>query len=112
MPLSWNEIKARAIGFSKQWSGAASERADSQTFWNEFFQIFGLERRRVASFERQVQSTRAGHKIKNGRIDAFWKGVLLIEHKSAGQNLDRAFAQAVDYFDGLAERGHAHSISC
>lgn len=104
MPLSWNEIKTRAIVFSKAWAGTTSERADSQTFWNEFFAIFGLERRRVASFERQVQSSRAGHKLKNGRIDAFWKGKLLIEHKSAGQNLDRAFAQAVDYFDGLAER--------
>lgn len=104
MPLSWNEIKTRAIAFSKAWAGATSERADSQTFCNEFFAIFGLERKRVASFEKQVQSTRAGHKIKNGRIDAFWKGMLLIEHKSAGQNLDRAFAQAVDYFDGLPER--------
>ncbi len=104
MPLSWNEIKGRAIAFSKAWDGAISERADSQTFCNEFFAIFGLERRRVASFEKQVQSTRAGRKIKNGRIDAFWKGMLLIEHKSAGQSLDRAFAQAVDYFDGLPER--------
>jgi hypothetical protein len=104
MPLSWNEIKARAIAFSKEWAGTTSERADSQTFCNEFFAIFGLERRRVASFEKQVQSTRAGHKLKNGRIDAFWKGMLLIEHKSAGQSLDRAFAQAVDYFDGLPER--------
>lgn len=104
MPLSWNEIKARAIGFSKAWDGATSERADSQTFCNEFFAVFGLERKRVASFERQVQSTRAGHKLRNGRIDAFWKGMLLIEHKSAGQSLDRAFAQAVDYFDGLPER--------
>jgi hypothetical protein len=104
MPLSWNEIKARAIAFSKEWAGTTSERADSQTFCNEFFAIFGLERRRVASFEKQVQSTRAGQKLKNGRIDAFWKGMLLIEHKSAGQSLDRAFAQAVDYFDGLPER--------
>jgi hypothetical protein len=104
MPLSWNEIKARAIAFSKAWDGTTSERADSQTFCNEFFSVFGLERKRVASFEKQVQSTRAGHKLKNGRIDAFWKGMLLIEHKSAGQSLDRAFAQAVDYFDGLPER--------
>ena len=58
----------------------------------------------MASFEQQVVSARAGHKLKHGRIDGFWKGMLLIEHKSAGQNLDRAYAQAVDYFDGLPER--------
>ena len=104
MPLSWNEIKSRAIAFSKDWSDETSERAESQSFWNAFFHIFGIERRRVASFEKQVALARAGHKLKQGRIDGFWKGVLLIEHKSAGQSLDRAFAQAVDYFDGLPER--------
>ena len=48
--------------------------------------------------------TRAGEKLKQGRIDAFWKGMLLIEHKSHGQDLNRAFAQATDYFDALPER--------
>ena len=104
MPLSWNEIKSRAIGFSKDWSSETSDRAESQSFWNAFFHIFGIERRRVASFEQQVAMARAGHKLKHGRIDGFWKGVLLIEHKRAGQSLDRAFAQAVDYFEGLPER--------
>ena len=55
-------------------------------------------------FEKQVELVRAGRKLKDGRIDAFWKGVLLIEHKSAGADLDRAFTQATDYFDGLPER--------
>lgn len=104
MPLSWNEIRNRAHAFSLRWADETSERAESQSFWNEFFDIFGVDRRRVASFEKQVQITRAGEKLKNGRIDAFWKGTLLIEHKSADQDLDRAFAQAIDYFDGLPER--------
>ena len=104
MPLSWNEIKTRAIAFSKEWSGETSERAESQSFWNAFFHVFGIERRRIASFEQQVAMARVGHKLKQGRIDGFWKGVLLIEHKSAGQSLDRAFTQAVDYFEGLPER--------
>jgi hypothetical protein len=47
---------------------------------------------------------RHGRKLKRGRIDAYWKGVLLIEHKSSGEDLERAFAQASDYFDGLPER--------
>jgi len=104
MPLSWNEIRNRALNFSRKWAGEASERAEAQTFWNEFFAIFGIEHRRVAVFEKQVGSRPAGEKLKHGRIDAFWKGKLLIEHKSLGHNLNRAFAQAADYFDGLAER--------
>ncbi len=104
MPLSWNEIRDRAVAFSREWVEATSERAEAQSFWNDFFQVFGLTRRRVAVFEKQVEISRAGKKLKNGRIDAFWKGVLLIEHKSAHADLDRAFAQAADYFDGLSEK--------
>ena len=39
MPLAWNEIRQRAITFSRNWSNAARERAESQTFWNEFFDV-------------------------------------------------------------------------
>jgi len=102
--LSWNEIKSRAISFSKKWEDETSERAEAQSFWNDFFSIFGIERRRVAIFEKQVKLSRVDEKVRNGRIDAFWKGMLLIEHKSADQDLDRAFEQAADYFPGIIER--------
>ena len=42
MPLSWNEIKSRAITFSKEWSTETSERAEAQKFWNAFFDVFGV----------------------------------------------------------------------
>ncbi|MCY3973380.1 MAG: class I SAM-dependent DNA methyltransferase [Candidatus Dadabacteria bacterium] len=93
-PLSWNEIRARALAFSKEWKDETSEKAASQTFWDEFFEIFGVRRRRVASFEKHV---------KGGFIDLLWKGVLLVEHKSAGSRLDTAYSQALDYFSGLKE---------
>lgn len=51
MPLSWNEIKSRALAFSRKWEGETSERAEAQSFWNDFFGVFGVERRRVAIFE-------------------------------------------------------------
>ena len=104
MPLSWNEIRNRAHEFSRRWADETSERAEAQSFWQEFFAVFGIDRKRVAVFEQHVQLSRVGEKRRHGRIDAFWKGVLLIEHKSAGQDLDRAFGQAIDYFDGLKER--------
>ncbi|MEA2110990.1 MAG: DNA methyltransferase [Campylobacterota bacterium] len=99
MALSWNEIKNRAIGFSKEWESEEREHAESQSFWNDFFNVFGISRKRVASFEAPVK--KLGE--KRGRIDLFWKGTLLVEHKSKGKDLDRAYTQALDYFPGLKE---------
>lgn len=99
MPLSWNEIKSRALAFSKEWESEASENAEAKSFWDDFFHIFGISRRRVASFELPVK--KLGD--KQGFIDLFWKGVLLVEHKSRGRDLDKAHAQALDYFPGLKE---------
>ena len=80
MALSWNEIRNRAVSFAKEWENETSERAESQTFWNEFFYVFGVNRRRVANFEQKVTTNLR----KNGRIDLLWKGHILIEHKSFG----------------------------
>lgn len=53
--LSWNEIRHRAIAFSRDWKGTTSEKSERQTFWNEFFDIFGIRRRTVAAFEEPVR---------------------------------------------------------
>ncbi|MBF0412678.1 MAG: class I SAM-dependent DNA methyltransferase [Desulfamplus sp.] len=100
MPISWNEIKNRAFAFSKEWADEASEDAEAKSFWDGFFHIFGISRRRIASFEEPVKKLGS----KQGFIDLFWKGVLLVEHKSRGKNLDKAYTQALDYFPGIAER--------
>ncbi len=100
MPLSWNEIKDRALKFSREWGDAASEDADAKSFWDAFFGVFGVSRRRVATFEQKVK--KLGD--KQGYIDLFWKGMLLVEHKSRGKDLDRAYPQALDYFHGIKER--------
>src|SRR5690348_6303906 len=99
MPLSWNEIKDRALKFSREWADEASEDAEAQSFWNDFFNVFGVPRRKVASFERKVRKIDG----RDGYIDLLWKQVLLVEHKSRGHDLDRAHAQARDYFHGLSD---------
>ena len=99
MILSWNEIRKRAIKFSHEWQDEKSEKAESQSFWNEFFNIFGISRRRVASYEKFVKLLGDNR----GFIDLFWKGKLIVEHKSEGENLDDAYFQALDYFSGLNE---------
>lgn len=100
MPLSWNEIRDRALKFSREWADETSEDAEAKTFWDSFFDVFGVSRRRLASFEQPVKKSDG----KGGFIDLLWRGILLVEHKSRGKDLDRAFKQATDYFPGLKER--------
>ena len=100
MRLSWNEIRSRAAEFSREWADAIYEKGEAQSFYNDFFEIFDVKRRSVARYEEHVQ------KLDNssGFIDLFWPGVLLVEQKSAGRDLKKAYGQAGDYFDALAER--------
>ncbi len=99
MALSWNEIKDRALKFSIEWADETKERAEKDSFWNDFFHVFGISRRRVATFEEPVKKLSGNQ----GFIDLFWKGTLLVEHKSKGRSLDKAYEQATDYFPGLKE---------
>ena len=99
MRLSWNEIRARAAEFAGRWVDAAYEKGETQSFYNDFFRIFGVERRSVARYEEHVDRL----DNRSGYIDLFWPGVLIVEQKSAGRDLARAYNQAGEYFDALAE---------
>lgn len=99
MTLSWNEIKDRAFRFSEEWKDSWSEKSDAQPFLIDFFNVFGISRKRVATFEHKVK------KLGNtdGYIDLLWKGNILIEMKSKGENLEKAYQQAIDYTYGLKD---------
>lgn len=99
MRLSWNEIRGRAAHFADEWRNATYEKGETQSFYNEFFDIFGIRRRRVASFEESVKLLGG----KRGFLDLFWKGTLLVEQKSAGRDLVLAKSQALAYFPGLKD---------
>ncbi len=99
MPISLNEIRKRATEFSKEWENVSDERAEAQTFWNNFFNVFGVSRKRAASFEKPVKKA-DGHQ---GFIDLLWKGIVLVEHKSKGKDLNTAYKQAKEYFPGLKD---------
>jgi hypothetical protein len=101
MPLSWNEIKHRAIAFSKEWKGETREDAEAKSFWDAFFNVFGIQRRTVASFEEPVKKLSGDWAY----IDLFWPGTLLAEHKSAGKDLGKAHAQGMEYIRALASSG-------
>jgi len=99
MALSWNEIKDRAVAFSKEWEDTYNEEAEAKPFLEAFFNIFGITRKRVGTFEHRVKKLSEA----DGYIDLLWKGTILIEMKTKGKNLDKAFTQAKDYIHGLKE---------
>ncbi len=104
MPLSWNEIKNKALAFSKRWEDATREDSDAKPFWIDFFEIFGISDKRVASFEHAVKKLPGAKARTDGFVDLFWPGMLLVEHKSRGKDLDKALDQAMAYLPGIAER--------
>ena len=106
MLLSWNEVRARAAGFAEDWRDAAYEKGETQSFYNAFFDIFGVRRRSVARYEEHVRKL----DNRSGFIDLFWPGVLIVEQKSAGRDLAAAYGQAGDYFDSLSERDRPRYI--
>jgi hypothetical protein len=97
--ISLNEIRNRALTFSKEWEREYNEDAEAKSFWDGFFEVFGVSRRRVATFEYPVKKIDGG----KGYIDVIWKGVMLAEHKTRGKSLDKAYTQAKDYCPGLRD---------
>jgi hypothetical protein len=102
MPLSWNEIKSRATAFSKEWEGTQREEADAKPFLDAFFNVFDVSRRKIGTFEYKVKKLNDA----DGYIDLLWKGLILVEMKSLGKDLDKAFVQAKEY----AQKLPAHEL--
>lgn len=97
-PPSWNQIRKDAAAFAARWADETDEAAEAQSFWTEFLALFGVDRKRVAVFEKRAERLSTGGR---GRIDVFWPGVLIAEHKSAGKDLNAAEEQALDYLDSI-----------
>ena len=96
-PLTPIQIQERAYAFSERWKEASEEIEDSQNFWIDFFNVFGIDRKQVARFERRVKVYG-----RRRRIDLLWPGLLMVEQKTKGKNLDGAQAQAERYILGLS----------
>lgn len=87
--------------FAERWKDATDEKQEGQSFWRDFFiEVVGLSDLREAGieFEKRVISSKKG---TTNYIDVFFKDIALIEHKSAGKNLDIAEEQAREYIVSL-----------
>ena len=91
-------MKQKAEIFVKEHKDDSKENAEKQGFWIDFLDIFGIKQKDVSQFEWNVKDI----ENNDGYIDLFWKGNLVVEHKSKGKNLDSAFNQALGYTDSLS----------
>jgi hypothetical protein len=86
---------------AKKYAKITSEKQFAQTFWRDVFQqLCGVDDLLATGieFEYPVRSHESGTIIF---IDVLWPGVVLVEHKSAGESLDKAEQQARDYLISL-----------
>ena len=89
-----------ARDFADKYSSAMGEKQLGQSFWRDFFlSVAGVSDLLVEGieFEYPVRSAKGNINF----IDCLWPGVVLIEHKSAGKNLDSAEQQAREYLEAL-----------
>lgn len=87
--------------FAEKYKTATSEKSLAQSFWRDFFHlVVGVEDLLAAGieFEFPVKSASTG---QTNFIDLLWGGVVLVEHKSSGKDLDAAEKQARDYLVSL-----------
>ncbi len=95
--LSSIEVKTRLQKFSKQFKTADNEQRQAQMFWAGFYNCFGISAAEITVFEQQVRKLDGNL----GRIDSFIPGLLIVEHKSKGKDLNVAYEQAQEYFLAL-----------
>lgn len=86
------EIQAALAAFVTKWSGfTGTEKAEAQTFLNELFACYGSDRTEVgALFEDFAASA--------GFMDLHWPGVLIVEMKAPGVELEKAREQRERYW--------------
>ncbi len=87
--------------FAVEWADGQSERGDAQSFWTDLFEVYGLKRKQVATFEEKVKNLSGAY----DRIDVFYSGVMIGEHKSKGEDLSKAASQAFSYAQSLIREG-------
>ncbi len=99
MAVNWKDIQDRSEKFVVDYRDARDEDRDAKPFWKDLMTLYGVEARSVGAFEERV---RVHGRPGVGKIDYFAPRQFLIEHKSRGEDLDKAYKQALEYFDSLA----------
>lgn len=85
-------LKEKAKKFAEDQKDTSYEKGETSSFWLDFMKIFDIKDK-VLNFEYQVKDGNNQTKF----IDVIWKGNFIVEQKTKGKNLDKAFKQALGY---------------
>lgn len=106
--LSWTEIESRAVSFQKRWKDCEGhEKQEAQTFEKDFMHIFGVD-----FLEGHHEYPITDLDGRDGYIDYLLPGKILIEMKSKGESLTRAYNQAFNYYRALPANKQPKLILC
>lgn len=100
--LNWTKIENNAITFIKNWRHCqGNERQEAQTFEKDFMAVFGVDWHE-GLHEYPIRDVDGRIKY----IDYLLPGKIIIEMKSKGESLIRAYNQAYEYVKCLTPEEH------
>ncbi|MEI6267507.1 MAG: DNA methyltransferase [Methylococcaceae bacterium] len=102
--VNFNTLRQRASQFAKDFEGVKSEKERDQDFMRGFCKIFGINPNRIDWQYKVKETDKAGKKSTTTFIDGVLRGMMLIEMKSAGKDLDDAYLQASRYASLMNEQ--------
>ena len=106
-----SEIVDRLKAFVEYAKPLVYEKGEAQVFCDRLFQAFGHGGYKEAGATLEAKITKKGSKGKK-YIDLIWKPRLLIEMKSAGENLELHYQQAFDYWIAAVPNRPRYVVLC
>jgi len=106
MPISWNEIRHNAIGFARKWTGAKIKIDQEWRFWRDLFAVFGVRHRILTMFHLWADELVGSH----DHTGLFWPGIMLVEQKTRGEDLDYTESQAQRCIADLVSAGRHDDV--
>ena len=88
------------------------ERKEAQTFLDRFFRAFGHEGALEAGATYEEAIKKSSKTGKTGFADLVWKPRVLIEMKKRGEDLNKHYSQAFDYWMRLVPNRPKYVILC
>ncbi len=95
--LSWSDIETRAVAFAARWRNCSGdERQYGQSFEKDFMHVFGVDwLDGLHEFQLHLLDGTLAY------VDYLLPGKILIEMKSRGKSLAKAYSRAMDYVHAL-----------
>ena len=111
MTSSTPESLSKFVQFCNQHI-TGQERKEAQTFLDRFFRAFGHEGALEAGAKYEEAIKKGSKTGKTGFADLVWKPRVLIEMKKRGEDLNKHYSQAFDYWTRLVPNRPKYVILC